>query len=142
MRPAAAAAVLCLVNVERAARGLAPVAASSLLTKAATAHSVDMVRRRYFAHVTPSGLDQRGRVARTGYLRGSRRPALGETIAWGCGGYGSPLELVKDLMASAPHRTVILDGRYREAGVGLALGAPVDTMGAAGSTLSLNFGRR
>ncbi|HEV7808303.1 MAG TPA: CAP domain-containing protein [Solirubrobacteraceae bacterium] len=142
MRPAAAAAVLCLVNGERAARRLAPVMPSLLLTQAATAHSVDMVRRRYFSHVTPSGLDQRGRVARTGYLRGCRRPALGETIAWGSGDYGSPIELVKNLMASPPHRSIILDGRYREVGVGLALGAPMAGVGDFGTTLSLNFGRR
>jgi uncharacterized protein YkwD len=142
MRPAAAAAVLCLVNGERAAHGLAPVTQSPLLTKAATAHSVDMVRRGYFSHVTPSGQDQRGRVARTGYLRGCRRPTLGETIAWGAGDYGSPSQLVEDLMASPPHRSIILDRRYREAGVGLALGAPMMGMGDAASTLSLNFGRR
>jgi uncharacterized protein YkwD len=142
MRPAASAAVLCLVNAQRAAHGLAAVTQSPLLTKAATAHSVDMVRRGYFSHVTPNGVDPRGRVARTGYLRGCRRPALGETIAWGTGDYGSPAELVNDLMASPPHRAIILDGRYREAGVGLALGAPMPDMGDFGSTLSLNFGRR
>jgi uncharacterized protein YkwD len=102
-----------------------------------------MVRRKYFAHVTPNGLDQRSRVARTGYLRGCRRPAaLGETIAWGSDVFGSPAELVKDLMASAPHRAILLDRRYRDIGVGLALGAPMDGIGQSGSTLSLNLGRR
>ena len=142
MRAAAAAAVLCLVNAERAAHGLPAVTPSALLAQAATAHSVDMVRRGYFSHVTPSGLGQRGRVARTGYLRGCRRPALGETIAWGSGDFGSPRELVSDLMASPPHRAIILDRRYREAGVGLALGAPLGGLGDSGSTLSVNFGRR
>ncbi|MDX6676681.1 MAG: hypothetical protein QOE31_733 [Solirubrobacteraceae bacterium] len=142
MRPAAASAVLCLVNAERARNGLAPVTASSPLTKAASLHSADMVRRKYFSHVTPNGLDQRKRVARTGYLRGSRCPSLGETIAWGSSVYGSPAELVKDLMNSPPHRKIILDKRYRDIGVGLALGAPMAGFGDFGSTLSLNFGRR
>ncbi len=141
MRQAAADAVLCLINVERAQRALAPVLASSLLTKAAASHSTDMVRRKYFGHVTPSGLDLRKRVARTGYLRGARRPALGETIAWGSDYYASPVELVKDLMGSAAHRSIITDRRFRDIGVGLAIGAPLDGMGS-GSTLSLNFGRR
>ena len=141
MRKAAADAVLCLVNLERTQRGLPAVLASPQLGKAADQHSTDMVRRGYFAHVTPSGLDLRMRVARTGYLRGIRRPTLGETIAWGSDYYGSPIELVKDLMTSAEHRAIILDRRFRDVGVGLAIGAPLAGMGS-GATLSLNFGRR
>jgi uncharacterized protein YkwD len=142
MRPAASAAVLCLVNAERTQRGLAALNASSLLNKAAAFHSSDMVRRKYFSHVTPNGLDQRGRVARTGYLRGCRSAVLGETIAFGSSEFGSPAELVASLMASAPHRAIILDRRYRDIGVGLTLGAPMDGFGDFASTLSLNFGRR
>lgn len=142
MRKAAADAVLCLINVERTQRGLAPVVASALLRKAAESHSTDMVRRGYFSHVTPSGLDLRKRVARTGYLRGTRSATLGETIAWGSDVYASPAELVKDLMNSAAHRAIITDRRYRDIGVGLALGAPMEGMGGSGATLSLNFGRR
>jgi uncharacterized protein YkwD len=142
MRRAAADAVLCLINVERAQHGLAAVAASTLLGRAASSHSSDMVRRKYFSHVTPSGQNMRGRVARTGYLRGSRCPVLGETLAWGSAAYASPSELVKELMLSPVHRRILLDGRYRDVGVGLALGAPMDGMGAQGSTLSLDFGRR
>ena len=141
LRKAAADAVLCLVNIERTSRGLAAVVASPQLGKAAGAHSTDMVRRGYFDHVTPSGQDLRKRVARTGYLRGARRPALGETIAWGSDLYATPAELVKDLMNSAAHRAIITDRRYRDVGVGLALGAPLEGMGD-GATLALNFGRR
>jgi uncharacterized protein YkwD len=141
-RRAAAGAVLCLINVERSRHGLAPVTSSALLGRAASTHSSDMVRRKYFSHVTPSGQDLRKRVARTGYLRGSRCPVLGETIAWGSDLFATPAELVKDLIASPPHRQIVLDRRYRDVGVGLALGAPMDGMGEAGSTLSLNFGRR
>jgi uncharacterized protein YkwD len=140
-RKAAADAVLCLINIERTQRGLAPVVASAQLAKAAESHSSDMVRRGYFAHVTPSGQDLRKRVARTGYLRGAPRATLGETIAWGSDVYAAPAELVKDLMQSAEHRAIITDRRFRDIGVGLALGAPLEGMGS-GATLSLNFGRR
>jgi uncharacterized protein YkwD len=141
MRQPAADAVLCLVNLERTQRGLAPVLTSSLLGKAANFHANDMVRRKYFSHVTPNGEDLRNRVARTGYLRGARRPALGETLAWGSDYYASPSELVKDLMQSPEHKAIVVDRRFRDIGVGFALGAPVDGMGS-GATLSLNFGRR
>lgn len=141
MRQAAADAVLCLINAERAQRALAPVRSSSLLTKAAMSHAGDMVRRGYFSHETPSGQDLRARVVRTGYLRGARRPMLGETIAWGADAYAAPKQLVADLMRSAAHKAIVLDRRFRDIGVGLTLGAPVDGMGQ-GATLSLSFGRR
>jgi len=141
-RQAAADAVLCLINVERTQRGLGAVAASPLLARAATAHANDMVRRSYFSHVAPNGEDLRRRVARTGYLRGARRPTLGETLACGTGYYGAPAELVKQLMGSSVHRSIITDRRYRDIGVGLALGAAIEGMGEGGSTLTLNFGRR
>jgi uncharacterized protein YkwD len=142
LRKAAADAVLCLINVERTQRGLAPVLVSPLLTKAADSHASDMVRRGYFDHVTPSGVDLQQRVARTGYTRGVRRPTLGETIACGSDLYATPAELVKNLMQSAAHKAIITDRRYRDIGVGLALGAPLEGMGTDGATLSLDFGRR
>jgi uncharacterized protein YkwD len=142
MRQAAADAVLCLVNAERAQRALRAVVASKPLTRAATGHSTDMVRRGYFSHLSPDGLNLRTRVARTGYLRGCRRPVLGETLGWGTDVYATPAELVKGFMHSPEHKAIILDRRYREIGVGLALGAPMQGMGSSGATLSLDFGRR
>lgn len=141
-RRASVATVLCLVNAERAERALLPVAASALLTKAATSHSGDMVRRQYFAHVSPGGMDLRRRVLRTGYMRDNPRAVLGETIAWGVAGWSTPSELVADLMRSPPHRAIVLDGRFRDVGVGLTLGSPMDALGGVASTLSMTFGRR
>ena len=45
-------------------------------------------------------------------------------------------------MDEPPHRAILLRRRYREAGVGLALGAPLEGFGEDGATLSLNFGAR
>jgi uncharacterized protein YkwD len=141
MRQAAAGAILCLINIERRQRALPAVLPSSLLAKAAAFHSADMVRRHYFSHVTPNGQDLRARIARTGYTRGSRSVALGETLAWGADYYATPAALVKQLMQSPVHKAIIVDRRFRDIGVGLALGAPLEGMGS-GATLSLNFGRR
>jgi uncharacterized protein YkwD len=55
--------------------------------------------------------------------------------------YGTPLELVRNLMASGEHKAIITDRRFRDIGVGLAVGEPMEGMGT-GSTLALNFGRR
>lgn len=141
-RRAAADTVLCLVNAERARRGLPSVAGSAPLARAASAHSADMVRRGYFSHVSPGGIGLRLRVARAGYQRAGSEPLLGEALAWGAGAWATPAKLVADLMADSPHRAIVLDARYRDVGVGLALGAPMGGMGEAGATLSLAFGRR
>jgi uncharacterized protein YkwD len=141
-RGAAAGAVLCLVNGEREAHGLRLLKRSRMLTRAARSHSRDMVRRRYFAHVSPSGVDLHKRVARTGYLHGGPRVELGEAIAFGADAFATPRELVGDVMASAPHRAIILTPSFRDLGVGLALGAPLEVAGSASATLSLTFGRR
>jgi len=109
LRQPAADAVLCLINLERTRRGLTPLLTSSLLTKAATTHACDMVRRKYFAHVSPGGEDLRKRVVRTGYVRGSRNLALGEAITWGSDFFATPSQLVKDLMQSPPHKAIIDD---------------------------------
>lgn len=143
MRPAAAEAVRCLLNAERARRGLREVVPSALLTRAAVFHSADMVRRRYFAHVTPNGMTLRSRVTRAGYRGfGNRRALVAETLGFGTDMFATPAQLVADLMRSAEHRAIILDKRYRDIGVGLALGAPLEGMDASAVTLSISFGRR
>jgi uncharacterized protein YkwD len=135
-------AVLCLVNGERAQRGLEPVRASPALTRSARAHSRDMVARRYFSHVTPGGENPRRRILRTGYLPERGAGKVGETIAWGTKRRGTPAELVRSFMGSAPHRRIVLDRRYRDVGVGLVLAAPVADVAGEGATLTVDFGRR
>jgi uncharacterized protein YkwD len=120
----AAGAVACLVNAERARHGLAPLRAVGMLSSAAGAHSRDMVRRHYFSHTGPGGSTPARRVARTGYLHGARSWAVGETIAWGSGRLATPAALVRGWLRSPPHRKTLLDARFRDLGVGVALGSP------------------
>jgi len=61
------AAVLCLHNRARAARGLPRLDPNPRLREAATKHSEHMVAAGFFAHVTPDGADIGDRIARTGY---------------------------------------------------------------------------
>jgi uncharacterized protein YkwD len=132
--------VLCVVNGERAMHGVRPLRASRLLHRSAQRHSRDMVARRYFAHVSPNGMNARQRIVRTGYLRHRPGGRIGETIAWGADRQATPADLVRSFMNSPAHRPLLLDRRFREIGVGLALGAPV--AGMDGATLTLDFGRR
>jgi len=133
------AAVRCEINAIRVANGLPRVGATKALTVAAKRHSQDMVRRHYFAHVSPSGQTVTERVKRAGYLRGAAGWSLGENIAWGSGSAGSPAALVNAWMNSPPHRAIILTPDFRDAGVGIAHGAP---QGGDGVTYTLDVGRR
>ena len=134
--------ILCLVNRERTKRGLPAVRRSAQLTQSALGFSEDMARRKFFAHVSPGGVNLRQRVAATGYLRNSHSRYIGETIAWGSGEFATPVELVKSLMDSPGHRRILLDGRFRDIGIGLATAPPVRGVGSDGATLTLDFGRR
>jgi uncharacterized protein YkwD len=136
-------ATLCLINSERASRGLKALRPSPQLRKAAETHSRSMVRDNFFDHVSPTGSTLLSRVRRgTGYLRGTRNFALGENIAWGTGEYSSPRQTVENWMDSPGHRHNILNRRFRHIGIGVALGAPEDALGMPAATYTTDFGFR
>jgi uncharacterized protein YkwD len=131
---ALADSALCLVNQERTSRGLAPLKVNRRLANAATAHTRDMVARNYFAHETPGGGTFADRIRKAGY----RAPTLGEDLAWGSGALGTPRAIVKGWMDSPGHRANILHPKFREAGMGVAIGDP--GAGEQGATYTLDFG--
>ena len=98
-----------LVNIQRAAAGLSPVTASSVLSAAADVRAREIVSN--FSHYRPNGtyfntvLDQRG-ISYNG---------AGENIAYG---YDTPERVMTEWMNSAGHRANILDARYTKLGVG------------------------
>ena len=134
-------ATLCLLNAERAARQLAPLRSNQLLARAAVAHSRDMVARAYFSHTSLSGADFVERIRRTGYTRAARRWTVGENLAWGTGTRAMPREIVQSWMESPGHRANILNGSFREVGLGVTLGVPVPG-GGEGATYNTGFGAR
>lgn len=140
-RQRAADAVLCLINRERRARSRYVVRAHSALVSSALRHSRDMVRGQFASHTSSRGVGPEQRVRRAGYLRRPHRWVVGETIAWGIGRSASPVGLVGSLMRSPRHRRTLLDRRLRDAGVGMALGAPVTGAAAAATTVTIVFGR-
>jgi uncharacterized protein YkwD len=126
-------ATVCLINRERARRGLRKLRVSRALRVAAGRHSSDMARRDFFAHVSPGGADLLDRIRATGIAiassGGSR--TVGENIAWGGGRLGTPQAIVRAWMHSPGHRANILRRGYRRVGVGVAAGAPQGAAGAA-----------
>jgi uncharacterized protein YkwD len=135
----ARAAVLCLLNRERAAHDLRPLHGNARLRRAAQGHSRDMVRRHYFEHDTPDGRTMVDRVRAAGYLRSGRSWTVGENIAWGAGAFATPAHVVDMWMHSSGHRANILNGAYREIGIGVVRDTPVDGVGK-GATYTTDFG--
>ena len=131
-------ATLCLLNQERARRRLTRLGPDRRLALAARRHARDMVRQGYFAHESLSGTPFTERIHRTGYTVG-RAWRLGENLGWGGGSHATPTAMVRAWMASPGHRANVL-GRYREVGVGLALGAPVPGQPDA-ATYATEFGK-
>lgn len=129
--------MLDLHNRARADRGLKRLCVHPKLQKAARAHSRDMIRRDYFSHNT-KGRNESAceRIRRFGY----RYAACGENIAWGSGTRGRPGPIFKYWMNSKPHRSNILDKRFREVGVGAHRG---NFQGIDNVTMwTVDFGRR
>jgi uncharacterized protein YkwD len=109
------AEVLTRVNDERRRAGLQPLTLDLPLDAAAQSHAEDMLQRSYFAHRGRDGGTVRERARAAGY----QWQAIGENLAMG---QLSPKEVVESWMRSPGHRENILDRRYLQTGVGLALG--------------------
>ncbi len=125
------AVMLRLINHARTQRGLAPLRVHAALSRAAVAHSRDMMRRHYFSHSSPGGASCATRARRAGYATsGCRSWAISEVIGWGMSIVGTPEAVFSAWMQSAYHRTIILGRRWREVGVGCVSGA---FNGASGS---------
>ncbi len=123
--------ILRLHNQARKAKGLKPLCVHPKLTKAARAHSADMIRNDYFRH----GNTER-RLERYGY----KWSTYGENIGWGSGSQGSPMNVFKRWMKSGHHKSTILKGRFEEVGVGTATGTYKGTKGV--TMYTVDFGTR
>ena len=122
---AAGSAFVKEVNVVRADHGLGKVKASTNLGKSSSRYARWMLRRNYFGHLARIRMNRRF----------SRR---GEVLARTRREAPTPQAVVEAWLASRAHRAVLLNPRYRYAGVGLARGA-----GARPTTLLVgHFGAR
>ncbi|WP_245158862.1 CAP domain-containing protein [Blastococcus sp. TF02A_35] len=107
------AAVIALVNQQRAAAGCGPLVADAGLAAVAAAHSADMRDRGYFDHVDPSGQDPFDRARSAGQAARAENIAMGQRDA---------AAVMDAWMNSAGHRANILDCDLSRLGVGVADG--------------------
>ena len=134
-----AEATLCLLNGERADRGLATLRFNDRLQRVALAHGNDMVRHLYFSHSGRDGSQPSERIRASGYLSNGGSWRVGENLAWGTGELASPKAIMAAWMNSAGHRANILQPAYREVGFGVLAGNPA-SRDSGGATFVTEFG--
>jgi len=140
--PLIRAAVLCLINTERAEHGKEPLQSNTNLEQAAESHGKEMLALDYFAHIAPSGLTPVERIRETGYIPSSEVGyVLGENLAWGTLSLATPEAIVNAWIASPEHLANILEGRYRETGIDVEPQAPESLAeGIEGALYTQEFG--
>ncbi|MFB6780677.1 CAP domain-containing protein [Streptomyces sp. NPDC056352] len=111
----AQAAVLALVNQERAKVGCSPVTASAPLTSLAQNFSDDMAARGFFDHTDPDGRTPWDRASKAGV-----KGLGGENIARG---QADAQAVMDSWMNSEGHRANILNCDYKTLGVGVHFGS-------------------
>ncbi len=142
--PEIRAAVICLHNEARAKADVAALSGDGRLAESAQRHSDDMVAQGFFGHDDPSGIDPFDRMRRTGYIGPRVVWNAGETIAWAGGSYATPRAVMKAWMDATSQRLTILAPDFRDIGVGVTLGAPVERAPGASQavTYTVDYGWR
>jgi len=130
-------AVGCAVNAIRSRERLAPLLPSSTLALAAHRHGGDMVARRYFAHVSPTGGTVEKRARRAGYMRAPCW-VVGENLGEAVAQSATAQTIADAWMASPSHRAIILDPEFRHMGVAVVPGTSAGE--GSGATFVLDVG--
>ncbi|CAH2395650.1 CAP domain-containing protein [Mesorhizobium ventifaucium] len=134
--------LLELINAGRAKAGVQPLAFDNDLSEAAEGHSRWMLATDTFSHTGSGGSTPTQRMKAAGYtLAGSW--ATGENIAWATTrsptGYNDEILLLhNNLMNSSGHRANILNGNFREVGLGFEVG---DYRGRSSGFVAENFAK-
>jgi len=124
--------ILAAMNRERAAYGLGPLRLNQTLSLAASDRIDDMFAKRYFAHVSPDGIQPFTWARKRGY----RYSLIGENLAVGYRG----TSVVDGWMRSPGHRENILQRSFDEVGLAIAEGSP--QRGYRGPTVVALYGTR
>jgi uncharacterized protein YkwD len=112
----AAGVEFSLVNQDRGANGVAPLAYSASLARVAQYRAQDMLNRNYFSHYDPST----GQLAfvQLLHLWGIPYSTAGENIAWSTNPSMAGINTM--FMNSPDHRANILKAAYHRLGIGVA----------------------
>lgn len=114
------AAIDCLIDAARTQRGLAPLKADARLQTAAQRYARALDPGKPLTHAGRGGSTPLTRIADSGYARKAGGFAAAETLGRSKGSLSTPAARVKAWLASAATRKLLLSGRYRDVGVGVA----------------------
>lgn len=107
-----------LINEKRGEQGLNPLEWNETVAKVARLHSQDMANNKFFSHTGHDGSSVDDRADSVGL---SKWRAIGENIAYNRG-YAQPVEFaVERWMQSAKHKQNLLDDRWQESAIGVAV---------------------
>ena len=110
--------IMRLVNAARAQHGLSGLRAARPLSRAADAHSRDMLAAGFVDHASSDGTSFDTRVRRY-----TRAGLVGETLAVTSQRHGGAGTVVAMWMNSPPHRAIILTAAFRRIGIARRWGA-------------------
>lgn len=130
-----AGAARCLINQARVRLGAPALRGNRWLAVSARAKSARIVACQDFSH-RPCGASLGEGLDRRRY----RVAEMGEVIYVGGPGLGTARSAVAAWLASPSHRRSLLNGRFRDIGVGLS--APVSFEGAPSAVWTVDLGRR
>jgi uncharacterized protein YkwD len=130
---------ICLINAERAARGVKPLRRHALLVSLANKHAGDLVRNGVTGgdlHAGSNGSTPMTRLRPYTANFGRASFQIGETVV-PLRSDNSPAAAVRAWIGSATHRAILLDPRLEDVGLGVYAKRPG---GGAGGTYVANFG--
>lgn len=110
--------MLTLLNKHRKEIGIPTLGTDATLARCAREHADDMIKRKFFDHTNPDGLDGFKRAQKAGFKNGVR-----ENIARTAMGGNGMLEVEaadERLMQSPGHKANILDPNLKVVGIGIA----------------------
>ncbi len=153
-REEAEAAVLCLVNQERSANGLAPLVQNEALRGAAEAHAEAAVQIKWWGpgvdpHTNPqTGSKPADRIAAASYCPNPIEKSVGENAFDGYStGAGAQAPTPQDAVTwwmthpePNQHREAILNPNYTETGLGVIAESPEQAPADAAGTFVQDFG--
>jgi uncharacterized protein YkwD len=102
-----------LINIQRAKYNKTALDYSNKLSEVARTHSIDMLQRRYFAHINLDGKSPFDRLQAAGisYSLAGENLAISKSIE----------DAVQALMKSPTHKANILNGEFHKTGIGIAV---------------------
>jgi uncharacterized protein YkwD len=132
-------AVDCLINKARARRDVGQLKPNSDLDHLGQGHSRLMVKRHCFRHRCGDEASVKQRFEASPYVKGASAFRYSEELGYET----TPKQLVLRILGSKTHRAVVLDGAFRDIGVGVHTGAPVKHVDASKfMTYTIELGAR